>query len=296
MQWLGYRCKAAHNSTQKLVAVEQSMKLIYKVFCLGLILLPLQALAKIDSKYWPQWDRSNESNGAAIDHREFDGLLREYVVTNHPSGINRFRYPDVSRGDKKRLDSYVESMAALDPRDYNKAEQKAYWLNLYNALTIREVLKSYPVQSMDKSDYQTRNLITVAGTRLSLNDIENRIVRPLWRDHKVIFGMNCAAIGCPHIQNQAYTAANTRDLLKKGAREFINHPRGLVLDKQEMLASRIFDWYRDDFGTEDKQLMKLFAYYADDNKALYILGFSGNIQYAYDSRINAPETVWPVSQ
>ena len=60
-----------------------------------------------------------------------------------------------------------------------------------------------------------------------------------------------------------------------------------------MRVSKIFDWYREDFG-DDKRLLKLFAHYADDKKALYILGFSGDMKFNYDARPNSPETVWPL--
>ena len=67
-----------------------------------------------------------------------------------------------------------------------------------------------------------------------------------------------------------------------------------MVSRKELRVSRIFDWYREDFGADDKRLLKLFAHYADDTKALYILGFSGEIQYDYDARLNSPDTAWPL--
>lgn len=251
------------------------------------------ALANIKTSYWPVWDKSSESNYSSINHQPFDQFLSTYVVANHSSGINRFRYAEVKRSDKKKLDKYVKRMSKLDPRDYSRKEQKAYWLNLYNALTIQRILNTYPVMSLATSSIKQKNLIKVNGIKLSLNDIESRILRPIWQDHKVIFGLSRASLGCPNIQRQAYTATNTSKLLKKSAREFINHPRGLEFDKRKMRASRIFDWYSADFGADNKKLLKLFARYADDSKALYLLGFKGDINYAYDARINSPDVVWP---
>ncbi len=256
------------------------------------------AMANIKTSYWSIWDKSNESNSAAINHQALDQFLTTYVIANHPSGINRFRYADVNRRESKKLDKYIKRMAKLDPRDYSRREQKAYWLNLYNALTIQNILQSYPIKSLANSSIKRKNLVKVNGLKLSLEDIQNRILRPIWQDHKVIFGLSCATLGCPNIQNHAYTAINSSKLLKKSAREFINHPRGLEFDKREMQASRIFDWYSSDFGakvgTDNKQLMKLFAHYADDSKALYLLGFKGDIHYAYDARLNAPDAIWPL--
>ena len=110
----------------------------------------------------------------------------------------------------------------------------------------------------------------------------------------MVFGLSCASVGCRAIHDQAFTAVNTNKLLKQYAREFINHPRGLTVSKNALRVSRIFSWYRDEFGDGDgdRQLIRLFTHYAEDNKALYILGFTGDIEYAYDQRINAPETRW----
>jgi len=267
-----------------------------RLFLISIVLSSLAvfastATAGLARQSWPMWNKSDESNLAIIDHSTFDRFLKNYVVTNHPSGINRFRYGDVSPRDSKRLDAYIVQMSSIDPRQYRKREQKAYWLNLYNALTIQSLLKKYPRKSLDTRKLNPR--IRVAGVKLRRADIGDRILRPIWHDYKVIFGLSCASVGCPAIQANAYTAANINKLLKQSAREFINHPRGLVVSRHEMRVSKIFDWYREDFG-DDKRLLKLFAHYADDKKALYILGFSGDMKFNYDARPNSPETVWPL--
>jgi hypothetical protein len=81
--------------------------------------------------------------------------------------------------------------------------------------------------------------------------------------------------------------------LERSAREFINHPRGVNLKNKQLQASQIFQWFGHDFGS-DKKMIKFFAHYAEDLKALYLLGFSGEIAYSFDSRVNAPETIWPL--
>ena len=252
----------------------------------------VEALAGIKTNYWAIWDKSNESNSRSIDHSQFDRLLHSYVVVNHPSGINRFRYGDVSAGDSKTLDRYIAKMARIDPRDYRRQEQKAYWINLYNGLVIQIVLRQYPDATLNTQINKRKKLVKVAGVKLSLKDIENRILRPIWQDRKVLFALSCGALGCPNIQPQAYTSADSKQLLNRSVREFINHPRGLVVDRQSLQASKLFDWYAEDFGSQ-KKMIKFFAHYAEDNKALYLLGFKGTIAYGYDSRINAPEAQWP---
>ena len=245
--------------------------------------------------YWAYWDKSDENSRKRIDHSPWDNMLRTYVIDNHSSGINRFKYASVSSRDKKSLKRYIKSLEKTDPRAYNKKEQQAYWLNLYNAVTVKLVLDNYPIKSMkdignkmNKRGPWNKPMIKVAGQRLSLNDIEHRILRPIWQDHKVHFGLSCASISCPNVLPQAFTSTNVRSLLKQSGRDYINHPRGLSLKNGKMKASSLFDWYQKDFAKNETKLMKVFAHYAEDRLALYLLGYQGQIDYNYDWRLNAP--------
>lgn len=244
--------------------------------------------------YWAYWDESNNGNPSTIDHTELSFILKTYVVTDHPSGINRFRYGSVNKDHKKRLEGYIAQLEKIDPRRYSRDEQKVYWMNLYNALTINMVIDNYPVASIrDISGGHAKGpwdkkLAKVAGEELSLNDIEHRILRPIWKDFKIHFGLVCASLGCPNVQPTAFTTANHKTLLKQAGQEFVNHNRGLRLEKNKLRVSSLFDWYEKDFAPDQKTLLKIFAHYADDRKALYLLGFSGDISYNYDWRINSP--------
>lgn len=260
----------------------------------GLLFSPV-LFAAPSASYWSYWDAADERNYRSVDHSKWDSILNRYVVTQHASGINRFRYGDVSRADRKRLRSYIDATANIDPRRYRKLEQKAYWMNLYNALVVDLVLEHYPVKSIQdidgkgfsKGPWNTR-VITVAGKELSLNDIEHRILRPIWKDHKIHFGLACASLGCPNLQAQAFTAQNHAKLLKQTGREFVNHERGVSLSKGRLEASSIFDWYQKDFAKNQKSLLKVFAHYSDDRQALYLLGFNGSIKFRHDWALNSP--------
>jgi hypothetical protein len=262
------------------------------IFCLLALIFATQVQAAPKSEYWGFWDRSNENSRKQINHSHWSAILGRYLVTDHQSGINRFRYGEVSKSDRKKLDRYIASLSKTDPRKYNRSEQKAYWLNLYNALTVQLVVKHYPIESItdiggpfSKGPWK-KALVEVEGHKLSLNDIEHRILRPIWNDHKVHFGLNCASVSCPNLQPVAFTGTNVRAMLKKAGKEYINHPRGLHLKKGEMKVSSLFDWYRDDFAKDKKSMLKFFAHYADDRLALYLLGFKGKIRYDYDWSLN----------
>ncbi len=253
------------------------------------------AVAAPSKDYWAYWDKSNENSYDSIDHSHWGRLLSTYVIDNHPSGVNRFKYAAVSSKDKKKLNRYTKTLEKIDPRRHNRREQKAYWLNLYNAVTLKLVLENYPIKSMKdignkmiKRGPWNKKIIKVAGQRLSLNDIEHRILRPIWQDHKIHFGLSCGSISCPNIQPRAFISQNVRPLLKKAGREYINHPRGVSLKNGKMKASSLFDWYQKDFAKNQAKLMKVFSYYADDRLALYLLGYQDKIDYNYDWRLNAP--------
>ena len=245
------------------------------------------------AQYWAFWDRSYNST-KVVNHSQWDQLLKKYVIANHPSGINRFRYADVTKDDRKKLDGYIKSMVSLDPRKYNKKEQKAYWINLYNAVVVQQVLEHYPVKQITEIDKGgahgpwDETFIEVQGHELSLYDIEHRILRPLYKDHKVHFALADGSLGSPNLQPTAYTGRTLRPMLKQAGRDFINHPRGLQLEKGKMRCSSIFQECRSDFAKNSKAMLKLFAHYAEDRKALYLLGFQGEIEYSNDWALNAP--------
>lgn len=249
---------------------------------------------------WDFWDVRNDANPAQIDHSAWDRLLSKYVVTNHESGINRFRYADFSAADaaadRKTLDRYIDQLVSLDPRPFSSNEQLAYWLNLYNALTVRQITEHFPVTDlrdlrfgfMSRHDFWSVEMAQIARQSISLNDIEHRILRPIWKDHRVRFGIACGALSCPNLQPQAFTGETVRAELYAAAGEYINHSRGVRLENGQLTVSSLFDWYREDFAPDDKTLVKLFAHYKDDRSALYLLGFNGDIEYNYNWALNAP--------
>ncbi len=190
---------------------------------------------------WARWQKHDPASGQKIDHRVWDRLLKQYVVS-HPSGINRVRYQDIRAEEQKLLKNYLQSLQGISISSYNRKEQQAYWINLYNALTVDLILSRFPVASIRDINISPgllargpwgAKLLTVEGEKLSLDDIEHRILRPIWRDERIHYAVNCASLGCPNLQPAAYTGENTEALLDKGAREFINHSRGVAAHRRQ---------------------------------------------------------------
>lgn len=239
------------------------------------------------------WNSSVESSKNQFDHSLWQEILEEYVITGETSNINTVDYEGIQENDQDSLASYINYLTAIDPRNYNRAEQQAYWINLYNALTVQLISQNYPLESITTLGQTTLafgpwddQLTTVAGKGLSLNDIEHRILRPFWNDHRIHFAVNCASIGCPNLQAQAFTAENTEALLEQGAYEYLNHPRGLSFDNDSLTLSSIFEWYAEDFGQNPSQVLSTLSGYVNDEIAEKLNTYSGEISYEYSWQLN----------
>jgi len=257
-----------------------------------LLLWTSMLCAAPDAKLIPFWSNaSNESNSTTIDHTTWQTILDHYLDANHPSNINRFNYAGLKANatDTQKLVNYLASLKKLDPRRYSKVEQKAYWINLYNALTVQVVLDNFPLKSIKKIGWfgpWNKNLIEIRGQSLSLNNIEHGILRPIWNDNRIHYAVNCASIGCPNLATKAYTAANTEKLLEKAAKDYVNHPRGVQCGNRKLQLSSIYDWYKVDFASTNNDVIKHLLKYAKPNLAKCLHRYQGSIDYEYNWNIN----------
>ena len=259
--------------------------------------LALGVTANADVDHAIFWAERDDANAETIDHAPWQGILDGYLRTDHPSGVNRFDYAalQASTEHSQSLTDYLASLQALDPRRYSGAEQKAYWINFYNALTARLVTDAYPVDSI--RDMGENWLIPgpwgdvhakVAGVELTLDDMEHEILRPIWQDNRIHYGVNCASIGCPNLNAQAYTAANTEQLLDEGARAYVNHPRGVTVQGRDLLTSSIYDWFQEDFQDSEEGVLEHLRQYAAPELRERLSTFRGDLEYEYDWSLNAP--------
>ena len=249
-----------------------------------------------DAELIPMWDASDESSTATIDHAPWQAILDGYLITDDPSGINRFDYGGLKANaeDRQKLAGYLQALAQLDPRTYAKAEQMAYWINLYNALTVFVIVPRYPVDSIKdiKSgliDFGPWNLelIPVQGETLTLNNIEHGILRPIWQDPRIHYAVNCASLGCPNLAPEAYRSDNLERLLEQSAADYINHPRGAQVTDGELLISSIYDWFKADFGGTNEGVFAHLTRYARPELADQLSGYDSFDDH-YDWSLNDP--------
>ena len=245
---------------------------------------------------WPRWQKHDPDSLIVVNHIDWDIMLQHYVKTSHPSRINRFQYNSVSVKDRKVLVDYLQKMQAVNVSSLNRSEQKTFWINLYNALTVNVVLGHYPVKSIRDIDISPgifssgpwdAKLLKIERQDISLNDIEHRILRPIWQDNRVHYAVNCASIGCPNLQSKAYTSQDLEQMLDKAAREFINHPRGVSFAGNRLRVSSIYFWFKADFDNSEKGIIQhLRKYLSPENiKKLNTLQ-NKNIAHHYDWSLN----------
>lgn len=257
-----------------------------------LLLFNSVAHAAPSPDYWSYWDKADDSSDVVVDHEVWQGFLNSYVKLSASAGMYMVEYGRVKRADKEALDAYLQQLAGLDPRKLRRNEQLAYWINLYNALTVDLILDYYPVKSitrLGKGWFRTGpwrdELITIAGQAISLHDIEHRILRPIWKNPRIHYGLNCASIGCPDLLPTVFRSSDVNQQLEAAARRFINQEKGAVLIDGRLVLSSIFDWYEDDFVNEEGVLEELKVFARDDLK-LQLETFNGRISYRYNWKLN----------
>lgn len=242
------------------------------------------AAAAPDPDLWDRWTVHDPESKAGIDHSAWDNFLKTYVVIGH-DGIARVAYRWVTAADAEALDAYIARMEAVSISQFNANEQRAFWINLYNALVVRLVLQHYPVESILDIDLSAgfidrllgdgpwkRKLTKVEGAELSLDDIQHRILRPIWTDPRIHYALNQAALGSPNLQREAYTAANTEALLEAGARGYVNHPRGVRIFDDELIVSSMYLDYEEDFGGDEVSIIAHFRRYAGADLSRALIG------------------------
>ncbi|MGR6860501.1 DUF547 domain-containing protein [Aliivibrio salmonicida] len=254
------------------------------IFSSLLLLFSFHSFAAPKSELWNYWDISNEKNATTISHQYWQQTLDKYLTTQGEYTL--FDYASITEADELILNSYLRQMRRIDPREYKKSEQYAYWVNLYNAITVKIILDNYPIKSITKLGGVFsfgpwgEDVVTVAGKTLTLNDIEHRILRPIWNDPRTHYAVNCASLGCPNLQPKAFTARNSEQLLDKAAKEFINSKKGVLVTNNNTQLSSIYDWFAIDFGNQQQLFEHLKKYRPE------LTSFTGDISYDYNWTLN----------
>lgn len=181
-----------------------------------------------------------------VTHDAWEKLLSKYVNTE-----GKVNYKGL-KSEQSALNAYLKLLSDNPPKsNWSRNDQMAYWINAYNAFTIQLILDHYPVTSitqLDKGKTWDVKRIKIGDNTYSLNDIENSILRGQFKEARIHFVLNCAARSCPPLLNHAVTGDKLSAYLDQQAKKFINNAQFNQLKPGEIVLSRIFDWYKSDFG------------------------------------------------
>ena len=185
-----------------------------------------------------------------FDHGSFDQVLQEYV---DDQGL--VLYAALAK-DRAQLDSYVDSLGLYSPETHpdrfpTREHELAYWINAYNAFTLRGVIDAYPIASVKDafalSGFFNRQTFVAGGQEMTLDHIENKIIRPTYQEPRIHFAVNCAALSCPQLENRAFTAPDLDARLERALTRFAQDPNHVRLQGKKLHLSKILDWYGEDF-------------------------------------------------
>ena len=175
-----------------------------------------------------------------------DELLKKYVSS---SGF--VDYTGLKNNSSK-LEAIIKLLQSNVPNNnWDKPRQLAYWINAYNVFTLKLIIDNYPVKSiMDLHNGKPWDVkwISLGGITYSLNQIEHEIIRPSFNDARIHFAVNCAAKSCPTLSNEAYNPESLESQLDKNTKSFINNPAFNSIARGKVSVSKIFEWYKEDFG------------------------------------------------
>jgi hypothetical protein len=185
---------------------------------------------------------SSEFSSAKFNHKKWDSLVQQHVSSDGKVDYKGFKK------DVIYLEVYLQELSKNVPKDDQIKEEKlAYWMNAYNAFTIKLIIDNYPLKSIkDIKEPWKRPIAKIDNKWYSLNDIEHNILRKM-NDPRIHFGINCASYSCAPLWNRAFTAADVEMELEALTKRFINDRTRNKISSDHMQLSKIFQWFAKDF-------------------------------------------------
>lgn len=180
-----------------------------------------------------------------FDHSIFNNLLNKHVTDNGNTNYSGFI------DDKKIFKRYLTALSENPPQEsWTKEDTLAYWMNVYNAFTIKLITDNYPTESIKNiKDAWSSRFFKIGRKWYNLQDVEHKILRKM-NDPRIHFGINCASFSCPPLLNRAFTASTVNTDLDFLAHRFINDKTRNTISENNIQLSKIFKWYASDFKTD----------------------------------------------
>ena len=247
-----------------------------------------------------EWPLAERVACDAISHRPWDNLLHRFV--DGDGNVDYAAWKN-SADDLRQLDEYLISLSRMDRnRSASPAQRLAFWINAYNAMTVRGILREYPTSSIQNHVARVwgyniwRDLKLVVGdTSYSLGEIEHAVLRPM-NEPRIHFAIVCASRGCPRLLNEAYTAENPEQQLQRNTLAFFADPTKCAADTEcnEVRLSPILNWYASDFGSTTPAILQRIASWLPDDVKTLAQSMNVRVVYLdYDWSLNDQSTASP---
>ena len=197
-------------------------------------------------------------------HKIFTDILQKYVTDGF---VN---YKELAQDQE--FETYLNQLSITDPSKLSEKEELAFWINTYNAFTIKAILDNYPVKSINDIKFGEKsvwdeNFISINKKMYSLNDIEHKILRIKFKEPRIHFAIVCASISCPELRNESYEADNLDKQLQEQTVKFLRDKKRNSFDLKNKKAniSKIFEWFGEDFGKSDKDILMYISNFLPDD-------------------------------
>lgn len=217
-----------------------------KRLVLIIALLPFLSCANSNKNNIPESAYGSENSTIIknLDHHKWNALLQKHVTVNGKVDYEGFKK------DIKSLQAYLDELSVNVPqKSWTKKAILAYWINAYNAFTVKLILDNYPVKSIkDINDPWGKKFFVLGNKKYSLEEIEHEILRKM-NEPRIHFAINCASFSCPKLANYAYTEDKLEMQLETAAKTFVNDKTKNIITSDKIEISKIFDWFTGDFKT-----------------------------------------------
>jgi len=182
------------------------------------------------------------------------------------------------------LDALIQLAETITVNETDADNYQAFWINAYNLATIKGIVDNYPIQSpLDKNGFFDKIAYNLGGKHITLNDIENKLLRAKFNDARVHFVLVCGAVGCPPLINKAYKPETLDAQLTTQTQKAINGNFIKVNAKKKRVeVSQIMEWYKDDFVQNGSEIDFLNQYRTEKIPSKYKLSY-----FQYNWALNA---------
>lgn len=240
------------------------------LLCVAIITITYACGAKKDVNI-PDFSENNSKGSKEISsealhkHTIWDELTKKYVAE---SGFVDYKG---LISEKEKLNEYLHMLSTNHPNEtWSSNDRKAYWINAYNAFTIKLIVANYPVETIKDLGgriYRVNTpwdikFINIEGKEYHLNDLEHNILRKEWNDGRIHAAVNCASVSCPKLMQGAYIGSRLDDQLDTQMKDFIHdETKNDISNPKKIKLSKLFRWFSGDFKTDGQSVISFINQY-----------------------------------